>query len=125
MTNRFNCTTKLTHAERSYPLSLFIEGVESDNAVIVTWQNKAASPNAVRAALAEGASEVGIITFNHPIEGWPKLPVLWFLVQGEPKLAMHRSDSMLSFERGAILLAALYNFLHQERLRPFPAETPH
>jgi hypothetical protein len=35
---------------RFYPLSLFTEGGDPDNALIVSWQNQAASPNATHAA---------------------------------------------------------------------------
>jgi len=54
MTNRIDDDTALTHAVRFYRLSLLTEDGDPDNAVIVSWQNKAASPNAAHAALNGG-----------------------------------------------------------------------
>jgi|HubBroStandDraft_4_1064222.scaffolds.fasta_scaffold415686_2 hypothetical protein len=126
MTDRIDDDTDLTHAVRFYPLSLLTESGDQDNALIVSWQNQAASPNAAHAARMEGASEVGIIMFDKPIEGWPKSPVLWFLVQGEPKLMRRQSDPVLSEEQTTTLLAALSKFLDQEGLKPLhPTETLH
>jgi hypothetical protein len=80
MTDRIDDDSNLTHAVRFYPLSLLIEGGDQDYALIVSWQNQASSPNAAHAARMEGASELGIIMLDQPIEGWPRSPVLWFLV---------------------------------------------
>jgi hypothetical protein len=63
---------------------------------------------------------------DQPIEGWPESPVLWFLVQGEPKLMRRESDPVLSEEQTTTLLAALLKFLDQEELKPLhPTETRH
>jgi hypothetical protein len=126
MTDRIDDDTDLTHAVRFYPLSLLTEGGDQDNALIVSWQNQASSPNAAHAARMEGASEVGIIMLKQPIEGWPRSPVLWFLVQGEPKLMRRQSDPVLSEEQTTTLLTALLKFLDQEGLKPLrPTETLH
>jgi hypothetical protein len=126
MTDRIDDDTDLTHAVRFYPLSLLTEGGDQDNALIVSWQNQASSPNAAHAARMEGASEVGIIMLKQPIEGWPRSPVLWFLVQGEPKLMWRQSETVLSEEQTKTLLVALLKFLDQEGLKPLhPTETRH
>src|SRR5580704_13833970 len=126
MTDRIDDDTDLTHAVRFYPLSLLTESGDQDNALIVSWQNQAAPLNAAHAARMEGASEVGIIMFDNPIDGWPKSPVLWFLVLGEPKLKRRQSDPVLSEEQTTTLLAALSKFLDQEGLKPLhPTETLH
>jgi hypothetical protein len=114
------------YAVRFYPLNLFTEGGDPDNTLIVSWQNQAGSPNATHAARMEGASEVGIIMLDQPIEGWPKSPVLWFLVRGEPRLMRRLSDPVLSEEQTTTLLAALLKFLDQEGLKPLhPTGTLH
>jgi hypothetical protein len=126
MTDRIDDDTDLTHAVRFYALSLLTGGGNQDNAVIVSWQNQAASPNAAHVARMEGASELGIIMLKQPIEGWPRSPVLWFLVQGEPKLMRRQSDPVLNEEQTTTLLAALLKFLDQEGLKPLhPTETLH
>ena len=126
MTDRIDDDTDLTHAVRFYALSLLTGGGNQDNAVIVSWQNQAASPNAAHVARMEGASELGIIMLKQPIEGWPRSPVLWFLVQGEPKLMRRLSDPVLNEEQTTTLLAALLKFLDQEGLKPLhPTETLH
>jgi hypothetical protein len=126
MTDRIDDDTDLTHAVRFNPLSLLTEGGDQDNALIVSWQNQASSPNAAHAARMEGASEVGIIMLKQPIEGWPRSPVLWFLVQGEPKLMWRQSETVLSEEQTKTLLVALLKFLDQEGLKPLhPTETRH
>jgi hypothetical protein len=126
MTDRIDDDTDLTHAVRFYPLNPLTGGGDKDNALIVSWQNQAASPNAAHAARMVGASEVGTIMLNQPIEGWPSSPVLWFLVQGEPKLMRPQSDPVLSEEQTTALLAALFKFLDQEGLKPLrPTETLH
>jgi hypothetical protein len=126
MTDRIDDDTDLTHAVRFYPLSLLTEGGDQDSALIVSWQNQASSPNAAHAARMEGASELGIIMLDQPVEGWPRSPVLWFLVQGELKLMRRQSDPVLSEEQTATLLTALLKFLDQEGLKPLhPTETLH
>jgi hypothetical protein len=63
---------------------------------------------------------------KQPIEGWSRSPVLWFLVQGEPKLIRRQSDPVLSEEQTKTLLVALLKFLGQEGLKPIhPTETLH
>jgi hypothetical protein len=120
MTDCIDDDTDLTHAVRCYALSPLTGGGDQDNALIVSWQNQAASPNAALAARMEGASELGIIMLKQPIEGWPRSPVLWFLVQGEPKLMWRQSDPVPSEEQTTTLLAALLTFLDQEGLKPLP-----
>ena len=66
------------------------------------------------------------IMLDQPVEGWPRSPVLWFLVQGELKLMRRQSDPVLSDEQTTTLLAALLKFLDQEGLKPLhPTETLH